>query len=169
MAYTTPKNGEMLYNPIYERLYTAFSEYFANPPMHKLKDVNGYSMYIAKVYAVLGIEFRYIVAFVKDDKKPIGSIDLLSNLKWVSLQTRTFSEEYSLPVHSYVARRYPGLEDNIHLVQSTPQQYVYKAEKFPLQIVLLPKSKKGESVLEYNSNGNIVTALETYQTLVSFS
>ena len=38
----------------------------------KLKNVDNYSMYIIKIHALLGIEYRYVIVFVyKDDKKTL--------------------------------------------------------------------------------------------------
>ena len=72
---------QIFYDPMKDVVYSAFVEYFANPSMTKMKDINDFSMYIARVYAILGIEYRYIIVFVKRDEFPLGSTKLLSNLK----------------------------------------------------------------------------------------
>ena len=59
--------GEILdtfYDSGKENMYKAFTKYFNNPNMIKIKDVNGYSMYMTKTYCLLSNECRYIIVFV---------------------------------------------------------------------------------------------------------
>jgi hypothetical protein len=145
-----------------------FTSYFSNPEMIKLKDVNNYSMYITEIHAILGIEKRYLIVFVKQNTESLGNKKRLSDLKWQSLQTRTFGEEMfhdkGIPLHSYSPRIISELNQKIVLTHKDSEQYVYSVEKLPLQIVLLPKTKN----LDYNNTGKVIPALETYYTLVNF-
>jgi hypothetical protein len=145
-----------------------FVRYFENPELTKIKkDINNYSMYMVEIYSMLGIEKRYLIAFVREDGEMLGQKKRLSELSWDSLQTRTFPEiEYSseqVGIHTYNPRRLPELNYKITLQYKDDAQYVYTVEKLPIQITLLPKSKH----LDYSKNGTIITALETYQTLVN--
>lgn len=160
--------GELLdefYDPVKDSIYALFSSYFENPLMTKLKDVTGHSMYICKIHALLGIEFRYVIIFVYKDEVPFGTQIRLSNLPWLSLQTRSLQEEHNIPYHTYIPRRLQGLEQKISLIHKDFQQYKYKVENLPLIITLLPKTKND---MEYNNNGTLVTAIETYHTIISF-
>uniref|UniRef100_A0A6C0EML6 Uncharacterized protein n=1 Tax=viral metagenome TaxID=1070528 RepID=A0A6C0EML6_9ZZZZ len=153
------------YDPTREGLYQAFTQYFANPTMKKLKDVNGYSMYIAKTDSQLGIEFRYIIVFIPQDEALVGSAEKMDKLRWVSLQTRMLREEHRLPIHAYYPERLPILDKKIILTYKDDRQYKYNVTDLPLTVTLLPVgSTKGA---EYVSTGNLVSALETYQTIVS--
>lgn len=158
--------SQIFYDPIRDDVYSAFVEYFANPAMTKMKDVNDYSMYIAKVYAMLGIEYRYIIVFVKKDEFPLGSTKLLSNLSWVSLQTRSLQDDHNLSYHSYIPKRHPAIDKKISLIRKDSQQYVYHVDQLPISIVLLPTKKNTD--LEYATSGHVTTALESYQTIVTF-
>lgn len=166
------KYGEVIdqdYNPIRDAIYPLFVQYFGNPLMSKSKDIDDYSMYICKIDALLGIEYRYIIAFVYHDKILPGTQIRLSKLPWLSLQTRTLKDEHNLPPHSYVPRRLSNLDKKIVLTYKDSEQYVYKAEGLPIIVTLLPKdSTKSKSMMEYNNTGTIVNALETYQTIISF-
>jgi hypothetical protein len=160
--------GELLddYNPQRDNVYPLFVNYFSNPILTKIKDVEMYSVYMSKIHALLGIEFRYIVVFVNRDNKPVGTTIYLANLPWITLQTRTLTDDHKLPFHTYNPRRLPFFDHKIKLVHQDEKQYEYVVEKLPLKVILLPKTK---GTMEYNANGTIVNALETYQTIVSFS
>lgn len=144
-----------------DAMYGYFVQYFSNPIMTKIKDINNHSMYMVKTNAILGIEYRYIIAFVYKDGYPIGTTEYLEKLPWVSLQTRTLAEDHKLPIHSYIPRRLPVLDYKIKLIHKDAKQYVYNVAELPIQIILLPKRN------DYNANGDVITALETYQTIVS--
>lgn len=161
--------GEILesgYDPIKENIYSSFTRYFNDPVMTKMKDINGYSMYIAKTDSQLGIEHRYIIVFIPIDGANIGTSEKMSKLNWVSLQTRTLKDDHRLPIHGYFPQRLPELDKKITLTQKDNQQYRYTVKELPLNVVLLPVN--GSRGIEYNSSGSLVSALETYQTIVSF-
>lgn len=161
--------GEQLdvdYNPAKDNVYSLFAEYFGNPVMTKTKDVGDYSMYMSKVHALLLVEHRYIIAFLNKDDTQVGEKIKLSELPWVSFQTRSLTDEHDLPYHSYTPRRLPGLSKTINRIQNTNQAYVYNCDGLPVMITLIPKDKT--SNLEYNPTGTLVTALETYNTIVSW-
>jgi hypothetical protein len=58
----------------------------------------------------------------------------------------------------------PAFMDKIHMISKDRTNYVYHAETQPLAITLIAK-KPGE--MEYQPTGTIVTALETFSTIVS--
>lgn len=159
------KNVIEPFDPITENLYKNIVEYFGNPILTKLKNVNGYTMYIAKIYANLGVEHRYLIVFIHQDNENIGTQEKLSNLRWVSLQTRALTDDHKLTYHAYTPRRLPGLDKKITLVEYDGKSYKYKVEDLPLTVSLLP-TKKNTGV-EYNASGSVVTALETYNTILT--
>lgn len=164
--------GQLLdsgYDPSKDTLYASFVQYFNNPLMTKIRDTNGYSMYLAKMNALLGIEYRYIIIFIYQDEAPIGSKEKLDKLRWVSLQTRTLREDHRLPLHTYIPTRLPSLDKKITLFNHDTQQYNYKVENLPITVTLLPSGKSANSGVEYQASGTLVTALETFHTIVSFS
>lgn len=154
------------YQPDHEEVYKNFVIYFNDPILTKMKNTNGYTMYIGKIAASLGIEYRYIIVFVNQDNERIGFQEKLSNLKWLSLQTRTLKENHTLSQHSYTPRRLSGLDKKISLTNYDGKSYVYSVEELPLSVVLLPTGKING--MEYNKSGTLVTALETYNTIVTF-
>jgi hypothetical protein len=161
-AYGQPLNYG--YDPTRDSIYPLFANYFENPRLFKIKDVGKYSMYMAKIHALLGVEFRYLIAFVPKNSLSSGDEKFLSQLEWESLQTRTLTDEHNLPYHSYNPRRLADLDKKIWLKEKDEHQYVYSVEELPIQIILLPRSKS----MDYNPSGTVVPALETYHTLVNF-
>lgn len=82
--------GEILepFEPDLDLMYKAFVNYFKNPTMVKIKNVDKYSMYMIKNYCLLSKECRYMVALIAKDIYDVGYKQSLSNLRWVSFQTQ---------------------------------------------------------------------------------
>ena len=156
---------ESAVDPYKESVYELITAYFENPLATKIKDIDQYSMYMTKIQAQLGIEFRYIVIFVYKDNNQVGILEKLNNLKWISIQTRTLSDDHSLPLHTYIPKRIPRLDQRIALSRKTDRSYEYKVENLPITVTLLFKQGKNT---DYNTSGTVVTALETYQTIINF-
>ena len=160
--------GQLLedgYDPDQDIVYPLFVKYFGDPKMVKLKNVDKFTMYITKIHALLGIEYRYLIVIVREDGYPKGHVQNLANLKWVSLQTRTLSDDYDSPVLSYVPRRSPDIDRKITLSSKDSKQYVYSVEDLPIRIAIIPKTGGG---YDYAPTGSVVVALETFQTIVTF-
>ena len=149
------------YDPRKEEIYTIFGKYFNFPKMVKIKDVKNYSMYGVKINISLGIEFRYILAFVEKDLNQVGQPKDFKDLKWIVLQTRTLEDDYNIPIHDYIPRRLAELDSTIKLLDTN---YNYTVEKLPIKITLIPKT----GGMEYHSSGTLLSAIETYQTIISF-
>jgi hypothetical protein len=149
--------------PEKEFVYQGLIEYFENPMMTKIKDAGEYSMYGVKIHALLGIENRYLLLFKHKDTEPIGTSVNLSLLRWVTIQTRALTDEYDVSTHSYIPRR-TKIDTKLFLFYHDNKQFNYHAQNLPIQVTLLPK--KGG--IEYSNTGSLVSALETYQTILSF-
>jgi hypothetical protein len=157
--------GEFLeaYEPNKDIMYKAFDSYFNSPVLVKIKDINGNSMYMTKTVCLLGNESRYIVCFVTQDDLPVGTKEKLSNMRWLSLQTRSLSDTYNIPLHRYQPKRDGPLSVVINRISVTPQESTYKCDSFPILVTLL--HKKNES--DYQTTGNVISALETYATIIT--
>lgn len=160
--------GELLdtsYDPSKNTIYETFVKYFGDLNMTKIKDVDTYSMYVAKIQCMLGREYRYVMVFIDKDNVAMKNESRLSDLRWVSLQTRTMLYNHNIQSQKYTPRRMPELMKRITLVTKTGTSYVYHSEEFPLEVTLLSK-KKDE--MEYQPTGNVITALETYNTIINW-
>ena len=159
--------GELLdpYEPEKDDVYNNFDNYFNHPVMTKIKNVSDLSVYMVKTNCLLTNECRYIIVFVQQDYFPVNTRKPLKNLSWVSLQTRTLQDKHDLPPHEYQPRAKGPLNKMINRVGITKDASTYKCEDLPLTITLL--HTKSDSEFEYQPRGNIISALETYHTIIT--
>lgn len=158
-----------VFDPVQEekhrRIYEAFCDYFKDPILTKTKDVDKYSMYVCKLYCLLSNECRYIIVFIESDKALVGNTEKLSNLQWISLQTRTMPDQYSLLSHGYQPRKLEALNKPITRTNITDESSTYSCSEYPITVTLLhTKNNK-----QYQPNGTIVAALETFQTIITIN
>lgn len=161
--------GQILdaYDPNIEEMYQAFTEYFNNPTMTKIKNIDNFSMYMTKTYCLLSNECRYIIAFILQDVSSIGSTEKLDTLRWISLQTRELSDKHNLPPHSYNAVNKGLLTSIISRTKLDNNSSTYECKRFPITVTLLNSSKKNSSL--YQEKGTIIAALETYNTIITMN
>uniref|UniRef100_A0A6C0LYI8 Uncharacterized protein n=1 Tax=viral metagenome TaxID=1070528 RepID=A0A6C0LYI8_9ZZZZ len=155
--------GEILgvYEPKTEAMYGYFDDYFNHPVMYKIKNVEGLSMYMSKLYCLLNRECRYIVTLVTEDDYPKNTKKYLKNLEWISLQTRSMTDNHDLPIHSYQPRAAGPLNKKITRTEVTDETSTYNCDDFPIKVTLL-HTKQNSGYQEY---GNIIIAIETFQTV----
>lgn len=161
--------GELLnaYEPQRDILYGYFDDYFNHPTMVKIKNVSDLSVYMTKTYCLLTNECRYIIAFINQDYDPIGTKKELKKLSWVSLQTRTLTDKHDIPSHDYQPRAIGPLNKKIIRTNRTAHASTYKCEGLPVTVTLLHTKHDTDS--EYQQYGNIVSALETYHTIITIN
>ena len=153
-----------------------FCDYFKNPKTTKVKDTDEHSIYVCKLYCLLNRECRYIIVTIMKNESPVDTVEELSNLKWIVLQTRTLMDAYkNITIsHGYepVAKGpltavitkvdvIPAKGDSKNLGAST-----YKCAEIPLKVTLLHTSKNTADT--YQKKGTVINALETFQTIVTF-
>ena len=148
-----------------ENIYDLFLTYYNNPSMSKLKNINDCSVYICRIKCLLLNEYRYLICVIDKDDLKIGDIKSLLNLKWKSFQTRTLKDPFNenICIHTYdIKRNYPyNLE--IIKVKNDVDYDMYDCIKYRMKISLLKTDKKKS----FNDKGTIVSALETYNTIIT--
>lgn len=155
------------YDPSKNHVYDAFHEYFNNPVMTKIKNVSNFTLYMTKIHCMLGNSFRYLILFIQRDVNKVGTEKRMSELDWVSLQTRTLEDHHDLKQHSYQVRKTPALSHKINITDRTEQKSTYTVDVFPLTLTLLHTRKNNS--YQYQPTGTIVSALETFQTIINFN
>lgn len=162
--------GELVesnYTPVLDEIYAAFSQHFQNPAMIKLKNESECSMYICKIHSLTKEEQRYVIAFTVKNEEKLGTRKKLSDLRWISLQTRIFPNDYDIPMHFYTPRRIDLLQAETTFVKRGERCYEYEVKGLPIKMILLSTKDKKTSSLEYSLKGTLTTALETFQTVLS--
>lgn len=149
--------------PALDELYKTFVNYFKNPRLTKFKDNDHYTIYMAKINCLLTNISRYIIVIVDHDNNNIGTTCLLSELHWKSFQTRTLDENHDLPYHTYQPHRGSLLDCEIERIKIEEEGSVYKCDKFPITITLLHTKNGAQG---YANKGLVISALETFQTIV---
>ena len=162
--------GELLhtYEPHKDNIYNLFCNYLNNPVMTKIKDVESFSMYMAKTYCMLNNQCRYIIAFIDSDNLAIHTKQKLLDLRWISLQTRTLNDMHNLSAHSYIPKRGGDLAIEINRVNKNTDSSTYTCTSLPITITLL-HTKKNLNGMEYQDKGSIIAAIETYQTIITIN
>ena len=154
------------YDPSKNHIYESFTEYFGNPVLTKIKNVNNYSMYMCKIHSMLGNGFRYLILFADRDVDMFGNTKNMVDIEWISLQTRTLEDHHDLKSHTYNARNMHPLTQKITIQTQNENQSTYIAESFPIIVTLLHTRKNNS--FQYQPSGTIVSALETFQTIINF-
>ena len=154
------------YDPEKNYVYDAFSNYYNNPSLTKIKDVENYSMYICKIYALLGNAYRYLIIFIDKDLEIIGKQKLLKDCQWISLQTRTLEDQHKVSTHKYKIESKHPVNQKINVKSRSENESTYECEIFPLTVTLLHTRK--DSMYQYQPEGTLISALETFQTVINF-
>jgi hypothetical protein len=160
--------GELIgvYNPVHAQIYEEFDKYFNHPKMTKIRDDGNYSIYMTKTYCLLSNEYRYLVAIVPKDTIPLDKTEKLSELPWVSFQTRTLPVNHKISPHSYTPTRTGFLGKIIDRTVKQENSSTYSCPELPITITLLYPKNNG---IEYQNKGTILAALETYQTIITLN
>jgi len=166
--------GEIIddYNPVKDTVYKMFSDYFNDPMMTKMKDENNLSMYVSRLYCLLNRECRYVIVFTNETENSIGTLSNLSTLEWVSLQTRTLPENFEnfhdiKSSHGYHPSLQGQLNTKIKRTKATKEASTYECDELSIIVTLLHTEKNTKEV--YQNNGTVIHALETFQTIITFT
>ena len=141
-----------------------FDDYFNHPTLYKIRDIQSkFSLYMVKFYCMLNNKCRYLTVILPMDENPVHFPFKLRGVKWISLQTRELAENHKIPTHSYQPSNYLPLNKKIQRVEQVESYSSYVCDDYGLTIKLL--HTKGMN--EFQSKGTLITALETYQTIIT--
>lgn len=146
-------------------------ELYGDPVMTKVKTVrNGntqLSLYYARVGCMLCVDDRYIIAVVDSDPFPVETTQYLSDLTWVSFQTRTLNDIGVELKSQQIPQTKPSgiLNDKISSIEETTTRKTYECATLPVKVELLYSSENDG----YADTGTLYSALETYSCVLSFT
>jgi len=162
-------SGIFFSNPERDSIYSLISHYYDDPLMTKMKDAGkNMSMYVCRLNCLLMNEKRYLIALVhRDDHVEMGSKQPLSSFRWISFMARTLQEEsyQSLPIHHYSIKRDDKYQIPLRISSRNQEVSVYDCDRGVFSVSLL-HNKNQE--YEYPNEGNLVSALETFQTVLQW-
>lgn len=153
-----------------ENTYKFFENYYDNITLTKTNATeDDYAIYMTKIHSLLQKDIRYIIVIVLGDKHAVGTKKQLSELNWVSLQSRVLqSLNHNIPLetHTYQLKKNTPFNEHIFAIERGDHYVHYKCKAMPIVITLLNLPNQST---EYSDKGSIVAALETFSTLVTFS
>lgn len=154
-------------NPERDYIYQLISKYYDEPIMTKTKNVDSLSMYVCQLPCLLMNEKRYLIAIVHKDDYDLGYTQSLSSFRWISFQVRSLQEEsyQNIPIHQYKIKRDDRFMIGLTIKNRSQEISVYDSELGVFTVSLL-HCKNQE--YEYPNEGNLVSALETYQTVLQW-
>lgn len=144
-------------------VYNYFVNYFNNPILEKIKDVDTYSMYGCRVQGFLSKDKRYIFVLIKTRNAPPQNRVHLDDINWDFLQTRCLEDVYNVPLHKYTA---PPENKVISVTRKTDSKYMYSIKDFPNITISLLSTKNQQRV--YNDTGTLGLAIESFNMIISF-
>ena len=162
------KYGVMLsnYDPTKEYVYKSFVDYYNNPIMSKIKNDNQFSVYMCKTTCLLMNKCRYLIATINKDNYQIGTRFNLNEIDWENFQTRVFVGKYDVPVHSFEPIEKPPMDSKIIEYDKNEIITSYNCIHFGIKVHLL--HTKENNIFEYSPIGKLSSALETYNSIITF-
>lgn len=157
---------EILSDPFKEYTFQLFTTYYDNMIMHKTRDDEKFSIYMARLQCLLLNEQRFLIAIVPRDQYPPFYQKRLEELRWVSLQIRNLEEIYDIQPQSYQMKRTPDFQRRIKVVSRNQEVTTYTVDNLPIHVSLL-HTRNDE--YEYPNEGSLISALETFRTMIQFS
>lgn len=151
-----------------DNIFEIIYRYYDDPVMTKTKNLNqDFSMYACQLPCLLMNEKRYLIAVVGFDTSPVGVQQKLSKLRWNSFQVRSLADESltNLPTHNYTIKRDDRYQIRLTIQSRTKEISVYSTDIGIFTVSLL-HTKNQE--YEYPNEGNLISALETFQTVLQW-
>jgi hypothetical protein len=156
------------------KVKNAISELYDGIVFTKVSETSAPSLSIYKAVVepnTSSPDVKYLVVIVPNaEAVPLGVEKRLSELNWISFQTRSTlnpqvefggfrlrPQRYTIPANSV-------LHDRIKCVSETPKKWIYKSNNLPIQLEVLIQ-KENEN---FAQEGTVIACLEMYQTILSF-
>ena len=152
-------------------IYKIMTYYFENPVLTKTSQQGISSVYAAKVNTGLMLDNKYLIVIVNNSSRdersesvPIGTKMRMSDLQWVSVQTRTVRDQLNVDKFSYTPKKHSPFTDRIVLTDRNDSSSNYRHENLKELSITLLNSEKMQ--YEYPEYGTLGAALETFKTVL---
>jgi hypothetical protein len=186
-------NLNNMYNyMIKQDIYNSIVEYYGDVIFTKLNskatsDGNFYGLYYCKVGCMLCIDNRYLLAIVKEEiDVPIGTHIYLSNLNWISFQSRSIDEFDTVNPYNIKIKQ-QGVKNNrntitdieMRLIDEQNDRVIYEcSENYPITVDIMKKKSKEKNIYNmmdgyekefYTKTCSLQTLLESYQCVLTIN
>jgi len=155
---------DQTFDPAKTNTYGLITSIYKDPILTKTKDDGKKAVYMGKTSCGLINECRYLIATAPHDANDVGAKVNLSELNWTDFQTRTLKGKFTCDTcgSANITLESPSLE----LVTRNQEYTQYKSDQHKIKVSLL--HTKTNNLYEYPEKGDIISALELYQTVISF-
>jgi hypothetical protein len=153
-------------------IYGAFIDYYGDIALKRIKTEQGYNVYACRVTSGLSLpRYIFVVAPTLGNASSVTALDgettSLNRLNWVSFQTRTSDENYSVPSVTILPTRERGekLSDIVIATNRTANDTQYICESLPINLTMVHDQKK-KNIYQYPDKCKLYQALESYNAVV---
>lgn len=157
---------------LFQSLKSNLVKYYGNPIFTKLKSTKSHSIYYCKVGCLMCIDNRYLTVVCHNYGDPMYNKNRLSDLNWISFQTRTIDGDADLEKLQTI-ELLPDkniLRDKITINNRLNDRYSYnivdkisQTHMYPIKLDLLFTP----SDTFYSDEGTLSSALETYNCILT--
>jgi hypothetical protein len=146
-------------------IYDLITDYYDNPILYKVKNINNLSMYAIQLPCFLLNEKRYLIALINQDDNSLNYGRYLKDLRWKTLMIRSLEDEnlQSLSIHNYSIKRDDKYKIPLKIKSRNNNISIYECNLGLIEVSLL-HTRNHE--FEYPNEGNLVSAFETFKTLL---
>lgn len=177
-----------------QEIYNSLVDYYGDLVFTKLNsrntsDGNTYGLYYFKVGCMLCIDNRYLLAIVKEDLSvPIGSQMYLSNLNWISFQTRSIDDFSSVNPHNIKIKQQNVNNKRNNFIdmemifgkdgEKTDRVYYECSQHYPISVDIMKRKSKEKNIYDmmdgyekeyYTPTCSLQTLLESYQCVLTIN
>lgn len=183
---------------IRQEIYNNIVNYFGDIIFTKLNskatsDGTVYGLYYCKVGCMLCIDNRYLLVIVKEDTNgssdneiPVGTQMYLSNLHWISFQTRSIDDfetvnPYGIKIKQQNVKnnRNMIIDLEMKLLEELNDRVSYEcSENYPISVDIMKKKSKEKNIYNmmdgyekeyYTPTCSLQTLLESYQCVLTIN
>jgi hypothetical protein len=195
-AYDIQSNKTVSSNNDYmikQQIYDSVVNYFGDIIMTKLNtkstsDGTLYGLYYCRVGCMLCVDNRYILVIVKEesDNIQVGTQMYLSNLNWISFQTRSIDEfetvnPYNIKIkqQNVTNKRNTIIDMEMKLLEELDDRVRYECSHyFPIIVDIMKKKVKEKNIYDmmegyekeyYTQTCSLQTLFESYQCVLTIN
>lgn len=155
---------DQTFDPSKTNTYGLIVSIYKDPILTKTKDDGKKAIYMGKTSCLLINVCRYLIATVDHDANKLGAKVNLSELNWTDFQSRTLKGKFICDTCSSANTTLQS--PSLKLLERNQQYTQYKTAGHGITVSLL--HTKTNNLYEYPNTGDLLGALELYQTVISF-
>lgn len=152
------------FSPLQENLYQIFYNYYDDPIMTRISTSEKETVFAVEIPSLLLSEKRFLI--LNSHRKYHHEKVSMSSIFWHSLQVRTVGTTTNFPKvdkHIFSVKREPIYYTKLYIKERSEDISTYSSDLNGIHVSLLHTKKLK---FEYPNEGTLISALETYQTIV---